>query len=304
MQGWLALWGCSPTGGEPMAWMGAGTGTPATTWPRTVRRAHARDGHRGGAGRAARRWPATAFDVAVPAADDPAPPGRLRDGRVRRGARRGAGRARPWRRPSPSRRPPRPTLMADDARRARRHPAPGAVRASARRPARRLIAFSRRTTGRAPVAQGIEHRPPEAGAQVRILPGAPFRSASARPGAHASTATASTSTIRSGSASAATPISVMGLQREDSPAARPPARRPPSGRPASTRPSRRRRRSPSRRRRSSPPTAASAVATFEVRLLHLRGEVARPDGLALRRARHLPRDVDRPADPVATPTWT
>src|SRR5436305_6607480 len=25
------------------------------------------------------------------------------------------------------------------------------------------------------VAQGIEHRPPEAGAQVRILPGAPFR---------------------------------------------------------------------------------------------------------------------------------
>ena len=25
----------------------------------------------------------------------------------------------------------------------------------------------------APVAQGIEHRPPEAGAQVRILPGAP-----------------------------------------------------------------------------------------------------------------------------------
>src|SRR5918912_189693 len=26
---------------------------------------------------------------------------------------------------------------------------------------------------RAPVAQGIEHRPPEAGAQVRILPGAP-----------------------------------------------------------------------------------------------------------------------------------
>src|SRR6202161_3366373 len=26
----------------------------------------------------------------------------------------------------------------------------------------------------APVAQGIEHRPPEAGAQVRILPGAPI----------------------------------------------------------------------------------------------------------------------------------
>jgi hypothetical protein len=29
----------------------------------------------------------------------------------------------------------------------------------------------------APVAQGIEHRPPEAGAQVRILPGAPILSA-------------------------------------------------------------------------------------------------------------------------------
>src|SRR5689334_2596573 len=27
----------------------------------------------------------------------------------------------------------------------------------------------------APVAQGIEHRPPEAGAQVRILPGAPTK---------------------------------------------------------------------------------------------------------------------------------
>ena len=31
----------------------------------------------------------------------------------------------------------------------------------------------------APVAQGIEHCPPEAGAQVRILPGAPFRTSSA-----------------------------------------------------------------------------------------------------------------------------
>lgn len=29
-----------------------------------------------------------------------------------------------------------------------------------------------RGTQQAPVAQGIEHRPPEAGAQVRILPGA------------------------------------------------------------------------------------------------------------------------------------
>ena len=39
---------------------------------------------------------------------------------------------------------------------------------------RRLIAF-RLQHGRAPVAQGIEHCPPEAGAQVRILPGALFR---------------------------------------------------------------------------------------------------------------------------------
>ena len=38
------------------------------------------------------------------------------------------------------------------------------VRGAAVRPARRAR--------RAPVAQGIEHRPPEAGAQVRILPGA------------------------------------------------------------------------------------------------------------------------------------
>ena len=38
-----------------------------------------------------------------------------------------------------------------------------------------------RFTGLAPVAQGIEHRPPEAGAQVRILPGAPPRSHSFNP---------------------------------------------------------------------------------------------------------------------------
>lgn len=38
-----------------------------------------------------------------------------------------------------------------------------------------------RFTGVAPVAQGIEHRPPEAGAQVRILPGAPHRSHSFNP---------------------------------------------------------------------------------------------------------------------------
>ncbi len=31
------------------------------------------------------------------------------------------------------------------------------------------------TAPRAPVAQGIEHRPPEAVAQVRILPGAPAK---------------------------------------------------------------------------------------------------------------------------------
>lgn len=35
----------------------------------------------------------------------------------------------------------------------------------------RLLCFVR---PKAPVAQGIEHRPPEAGAQVRILPGAPL----------------------------------------------------------------------------------------------------------------------------------
>ncbi len=34
-------------------------------------------------------------------------------------------------------------------------------------------AFARRTPVSALVAQGIEHRPPEPGAQVRILPGAP-----------------------------------------------------------------------------------------------------------------------------------
>ena len=36
-----------------------------------------------------------------------------------------------------------------------------------------LITFSLLAVKSAPVAQGIEHRPPEAGAQVRILSGAP-----------------------------------------------------------------------------------------------------------------------------------
>src|SRR6185312_10005916 len=38
---------------------------------------------------------------------------------------------------------------------------------------RPLTKFAAHLRGRAPVAQGIEHRPPEAGARVRISPGAP-----------------------------------------------------------------------------------------------------------------------------------
>ena len=37
---------------------------------------------------------------------------------------------------------------------------------------KQLITFDLVAVNSAPVAQGIEHRPPEAGAQVRILPGA------------------------------------------------------------------------------------------------------------------------------------
>ena len=57
---------------------------------------------------------------------------------------------------------------AATAAQARRHAAAASCRRS-RRAAARLSGFA------APVAQGIEHRPPEAGAQVRILPGAPRR---------------------------------------------------------------------------------------------------------------------------------
>jgi hypothetical protein len=46
-----------------------------------------------------------------------------------------------------------------------------------------LLGFDQPTNSSAPVAQGIEHRPPEAGAQVRILSGAPL-SGAALPGHH------------------------------------------------------------------------------------------------------------------------
>src|SRR6478609_10669587 len=50
----------------------------------------------------------------------------------------------------------------------------GPTRGCIPRPPRSAANLTGRTKVRAaPVAQGIEHRPPEAGAQVRILPGAP-----------------------------------------------------------------------------------------------------------------------------------
>src|SRR5439155_25577693 len=62
-------------------------------------------------------------------------------------------------------------IVVDDQHRHRGHPTivPGAVRSPGIR-RRRSARYAR--TVPALVAQGIEHRPPEPGAQVRILPGA------------------------------------------------------------------------------------------------------------------------------------
>ena len=107
MEGWLSLWGLQSSGGEVMAWMSDDGGHAG----------HSMDMGEGGLmpGMATEdelaglREPVRAgVRRRVPAADDPAPPGRPGHGRVRGRARR---RWRPsggWAPPSPTRRRPRP----------------------------------------------------------------------------------------------------------------------------------------------------------------------------------------------------
>ena len=132
MQGWLALWGYSPTGGDQMAWMGHGM----------ARHAH---GQSGGSGLMPgmateeelanlRSLQGTAFDVEFLRLMIRHHQGGLEMAQYAAGARRDR------RRPDAGevdRRLADGGDRADDghARRAGRHPAAGALRASARRPA-------------------------------------------------------------------------------------------------------------------------------------------------------------------------
>ncbi len=176
MQGWLDGWDKPRNNPDTqMVWM---------NHPVPAGQSHAGHGHRGpdadapDLARQAARHP-------VPAADDPPPPGRHRHGAVRRATTR--------RRPTSHAWPARCTRCR--AARSRRWSSCCASSAGCRCPLRRTDGRDRAArlarviqaviAGFAPVAQGIEHRPPEAGAQVRILPGAPRRNArDPGPGAH------------------------------------------------------------------------------------------------------------------------